>query len=77
MNRYHQRFEVRDPGLAGFVRALGCDIEFGRRRKRFVDFEKRFHVSEVANVTPEMKTQIRCDARAEKNVITEIVDAEL
>ena len=42
-----------------------------------VHLEERFHLAEAADVTREMETQIGGDAGAEKNVVAEIVDAQL
>ena len=41
-----------------------------------VHLEERFHLAEAADVTREMKTQIRGNAGAEKNVVAEIVDSQ-
>ena len=56
MNRHQQSSQVRRAGLAQFGSTLGGAYEFSLGRGRNIHFEQRFHPTETADVTRQMKT---------------------
>jgi hypothetical protein len=77
MNRDQQTFQVRRTRLPQFGRALRRAYKFVLDNAGDIHCEQRFDLAEAADVTRQMETQIRGDARAEKNVVAEIVNAQL
>ena len=77
MNRDQLGFQVRGAGLLQFGGVRRGPYEFGLHSGGDIHLEERFHSAKTADVSCQMKTQIRSYTRAEKNVIAEIVDSQL